>query len=58
MNNKKSKRDDESIHRRTNSDFNLYLKRSQELKKVELQKIIRRKKFQEKISKIPIKIDD
>ena len=32
--------------RKTNSDFNLYLKRSEELKKVELDKIIRRKKFQ------------
>ena len=59
MNSKKSpKKDNESQQRRTNSDFNLYLKRSEELKKVQLQKIIRRKKFQEKINKIPIKIDD
>ena len=36
MNNKKSKKDNDSLHRRTNSDFNLYLKRSEELKKVEL----------------------
>jgi hypothetical protein len=35
MNNKKPlKKDNESQQRRTNSDFNLYLKRSEELKKV------------------------
>jgi hypothetical protein len=44
--------------RRTNSDFNLYVKRSEELKKAELEKIIRRRKFQEKVSKIPVKIDE
>jgi hypothetical protein len=49
---------DDSHKRRTKSDFNLYLNKSEELKKAELEKIIRRKKFQEKISKIPIKINE
>lgn len=40
------------------SDFNLYLKRSEEKKKEEINKIIKMKKYQEKINRIPIKIDE
>lgn len=40
------------------SDFNLYLKRSEEKKKEEVNKIIKMKKYQEKINRIPIKIDE
>jgi len=40
------KQNDQSVLRKTKSDFNLYLKKSEDLKQAELQKIIRRKKFQ------------
>jgi hypothetical protein len=40
------------------SDFNLYLKRSEEKKKEEVNKIVKMKKYQEKINRIPIKIDE
>jgi hypothetical protein len=40
------------------SDFNLYLKRSEEKKREDLNKIIKMKKYQEKINCIPIKIDE
>ena len=39
------------------SDFILYLKRSEEKKGQEVNKIIKMKKYQEKINSIPIKID-
>jgi hypothetical protein len=47
----------ENHKRKTNSDFNLYINRSNDLKKAELEKVIRRKKIEEKIRKMPILID-
>lgn len=39
------------------SEFVLYLKRNEEMKKAEVEKMARMRKFQEKINRVHIKID-